>query len=189
MNSKLFTSTIIAVAFSIVAIGCGKSADDDHSAEGDTDAMENTEMAAGPDTSGASVWSHIQEANYQGSWTSWPDKGSLYTGQQPHGALLTTYLNEAAAEALAAKAGTMPEGAIIVKENYMPDESLAAVTVMYKVKGYNPGEGDWFYSKHNPDGTLAMAADMALEGRVAGCVGCHRAKSANDFIYTSSLSE
>ncbi len=38
--------------------------------------------------------------------------------------------------------GPMPAGAIVVKENYMPDKKLAAITVMYKVAGYNPEVGN-----------------------------------------------
>ena len=77
-----------------------------------------------------------------------------------------------AAEALTSQAGTMPDGAIIVKENYMADENLAAVTVMYKVKDYNPDEGDWYYSKHLPDGVLDQTpTGMSMQGKVPGCIG------------------
>ncbi len=189
MKFNFFTATLLTVAFTFIFIGCqDSSSEESTAADQESETMTHSEMAA-VDTTGAAVWAHIQEAEYRTSWTSWPGKGSLYTGQQPHGALLTTYLNDIAAEALASKAGEMPEGAIIIKENYMPDENLAAVTVMYKVKDYNPTEGDWFYSKHMPDGSLAMMNDMSLEGRVAGCVGCHKAQTANDFIFTGSLSE
>jgi hypothetical protein len=90
------------------------------------------EMAL-PDTMGAAVWSHLEAADYSANWELWPGKGELYTGQEPHGALLTTYLNPVAYAALTGMAGSMPAGAIIVKENYMPDSTLAAITVMYKL--------------------------------------------------------
>lgn len=143
---------------------------------------------AGPDTSGAAVWAFLGEAGYQSSWALWPDKSELYTGQEPHGMLLTTYLNPAAMEALEAGAAAMPAGAIIVKENYMPDSTLAAVTVMVKVPGYNPDHSDWFFTKHLPDGTLDQGPDgMPMEGRLTGCQNCHAARAANDYIYTGDL--
>ncbi|NND70466.1 MAG: hypothetical protein HKN43_02700 [Rhodothermales bacterium] len=189
MKSKVFLGSALALAFVVILAGCQNSETDDQS--DDSDSSESTQMTmSGPDTTGAAVWAYIQDADYQNTWTSWPGKGSLYTGQQPHGALLTTYLNDVAAEALASKSGSMPDGAIIVKENYMPDENLAAVTVMHKVQDYNPAEGNWFYSKHLPDGALdQMPNGMGMQGKVPGCIGCHRAQSANDFIFTSSLSE
>lgn len=136
-----------------------------------------------PDTTGAAVWQYLQTADYQASWQTWPGKGEFYTGQEPHGMLLTTYLNDIALDALTSKAGRFPPGAIIVKENYMPDRTLAAVTTMYKVQRYNPEAADWFWVKHLPDGSVEGTA----EGRVAGCIECHAARQDNDYVYTGSL--
>lgn len=141
-----------------------------------------------PDTTGAAVWAYLQEVGYQENWELWPDKGELYTGGEPHGMLLTSYMNDAAHEALVNQAGVMPVGAIIVKENYMPDSTLAAVTVMYKVEGYNADHNDWFFTKHKPSGELdTMPNGMAMEGRLPGCQNCHGARADNDYILTSSL--
>ena len=41
----------------------------------------------------------------------------------------------------------MPDGAIIVKENYTAKGELQANTVMYKKSGYNPEHNDWFWLK------------------------------------------
>ncbi len=83
-------------------------------------------------------WQQLQEADYQNNWVTVEGKGTLYAGQPSHGALLTTYLDPGAAGAEADKPGAMPEWAIIIKENYMPDETLDAVTVMYKESGFDP---------------------------------------------------
>ncbi|NIM49006.1 MAG: hypothetical protein GTN62_04150 [Gemmatimonadales bacterium] len=137
-----------------------------------------------PDTTAAALWAHLEGAGYAANWTLWPDKGQLYQGTEPHGMLLTTYLNELALDALTNKAGTMPAGAIVVKENYMPDSALAAVTVMYKAAvGYNPEHNDWFFLKRLADGTVEAS------GRVAGCQGCHAGVAANDYLFTGSLSQ
>ncbi len=134
-----------------------------------------------PDTTGAALWSHLESVDYRANWELWPGKGELYQGQEPHGALLTTYLNSEAHEALTGMAASMPAGAIIVKENYMPDSTLAATTVMYKVDGYDPDNNNWFWLKRLADGTIEV------EGRGTGCISCHSAQADNDYIYTGSL--
>lgn len=51
--------------------------------------------------------------------------------------LLTTYANTTAYQALqAGQVADLPPGSIIVKENWMPDSTFDAATVMYKVDGY-----------------------------------------------------
>lgn len=168
----------------VLVTGCQRSADE-RPAE---TAPAAAPMAELPDTTGAAVWAYLQKAAYRDNWTLWPDRGELYKGQEPHGMLLTSYLNDAALQALTSRAGTMPDGAIIIKENYMPDSTLAAVTVMYKVAGYNPDHNDWYFTKHLPDGTLDKAPNgMSLEGRLPGCQACHSAKKDNDYIYTSAI--
>ncbi len=130
-----------------------------------------------PKPTAESVISHLKAQRYQQSWKFYPGKGALYTGQVPHGMLLTTYVNDPALRALNARATTMPEGAMIVKENYTPDKKLAAVTVMYKVKGFNPSAGDWFWLKYDGSGMVEAS------GKVAGCIGCHT-PSKRDFVLT-----
>jgi hypothetical protein len=134
-----------------------------------------------PDTTGAAMLQYLNEQGYQEAWELWPGKGELYEGTEPHGMLLTTYLNQAAVEALNNKAGSMPDGAIIVKENYMPDGTYDAMTVMYKVPGYNPDHNNWFFTKIGADGAVQA------EGRVEGCQACHSAQRENDYIYTGEL--
>lgn len=137
------------------------------------------------DTTGAAVWAYLQRTRYQINWRTWPGKGRLHQGQEPHGMLLTVYLNDLAYDALTNKAGRFPPGAIIVKENYAPDSTLAALTTMYKVAGYNPGGGNWFWVKHLPDGSVDM--DGMAQGRVDMCISCHAARTDNDYIFTGAL--
>ncbi len=142
-------------------------------------------VAPAPDTTGAAIWAHIQGEAYRDNWELWPDLGEFYEGTEPHGILLTTYVNGIALEALNSGEVVMPAGAVIVKENYMPDRQLAAITVMYKQPGYNPDYADWFFTKHLPDGTLDVTPNgMAMEGRLPGCQACHLARQDMDFLYT-----
>ncbi len=137
----------------------------------------------GTEDAGA-LWAHLKDEGYT-SWNLWPGKGEHYPGGAPHGATLTTYLNGTAARALDQGAASMPAGSIIVKENYMPDGALAAITTMYKVTGFNPEAGDWHWVKYLPDGSVDGGGTM--HGIIPGCIGCHTGKADNDYIFTSNL--
>ena len=131
-----------------------------------------------PPTEGAAFWKYITETNPYTTWKMWPGKEGMYPGKSPHGAALTLYVNDKAYEAIQQNK-KMPSGAIIVKENYAEDkEKLLAVTPMYKVEGYNPGAGNWFWAKNGPDGKT-MAS-----GKVDSCIKCHNAVKGNDYLFT-----
>ncbi|BCR03971.1 hypothetical protein DESUT3_10400 [Desulfuromonas versatilis] len=134
-----------------------------------------------PAADGQAVIDYVTRTNpYQG-WALWPGKGKLYKGQHPHGAFLTTYISAEVAQAFAAKSTSVPVGGLIVKENYTPDKQLAATTVIYRIKGYNPEGGDWFWLKYAPDGSIEQ------EGKVEGCINCHAAVQANDWLFTGPI--
>lgn len=131
----------------------------------------------------AKLWNKIQEAEYRNNWSLFPGKGKLYKGTEPHGMLLTTYVNDTAEEGLKSGVKELAKGSILIKENYMPDKTLAAITVMEKT---GEGKDDWFWAKYNPDGTLATM-EMEKDGQktevpVAGgkktmCASCHSAST------------
>ncbi len=129
-----------------------------------------------PATNAASVLAYLDEVDYQNNddWRLWPGVDEKYPGADPHGMLLTTYLNPAAFTALQSNA-LMPDGAIIVKENYTPDGAYAANTVMYKKSGYNPDHNDWFWLKVLADG------EVEKQGMVEGCQNCHT--DARDYVW------
>ena len=183
MHARMIRSFAPAVALALVA-ACGGSEQADAGME------QSVAQVPAPDTTAAALWAHMSAAGYQQNWALWPGKGRLYTGQEPHGMLLTTYLNGIAARALNQHAGTMPVGAIVVKENYMPDSTLAAITIMYKAPaGYNPEHNDWFWVKRLANGQLdVMPNGRPMEGKVPGCQQCHGAQRGNDYIFTGSLS-
>ena len=144
----------------------------------------STSLAVGmPLATGASLQAYLDVQVYRETWALYPGKGKLYEPEipSPHGALLTTYLNEGALQAIVNKQGALADGSIIVKENYMLDGTYAGATVMYKVRGYDPSNKDWFWAKWDARATIEE------EGRVQGCITCHRSKRDNDFIWTSSL--
>ncbi|MBS3732002.1 MAG: cytochrome P460 family protein [Desulfobacterales bacterium] len=142
-------------------------------------ALQDTAYTGGtmPAPDAESVWDYITQKDYT-QWKFFPGYEGMYPGQSPHGAHLKLYANDIAYDA-AKNNRPMPEGAILVKENYGKDKSsLMAVTPMYKVSGYNPGASDWFWAKYGPDGK-AMAA-----GKVDSCISCHEAMGGGDYVVT-----
>jgi hypothetical protein len=133
-----------------------------------------------PKPEAAELYTYIANQNPYTKWQMWPGKGKLYKGTEPHGALLTTYVNEFAHRSASQKT-RMPDGAMIVKENYTADGKLSALSVMYKVKGYNPDKGDWFWGQYDPDGSVKAA------GRIDSCIACHEKRKDNDYIFTGPL--
>ena len=134
-----------------------------------------------PVASGPDLWNYLKRVDYAKTWKMWPGTYAFYPGKSPHGAFLTTYVNEPAYEAIEKKAGSMPYGAIICKQNFNKDKKYVVLTVMYKVKGYNPPEGDYYWAKYSPDGKIDA------EGKISSCINCHSKQRENDFIFTSSL--
>lgn len=170
-----------ALALAFLAAGCMEAADDadeDPTMEMDAAAAPQVSQIRGPDTTAAGLWTHLSDARYRDTWSLWPGKDRLYTGTEPHGMLLTTYVNGVAAEALRnGQVADLPVGSIIVKENWMPDSTFDAATVMYRVAGYNPDHQDWLFAKYDEAG----AADAF--GRAPMCQSCHQS-APSGYIYT-----
>lgn len=122
-------------------------------------------------------WTYISEEKPYTEWNQWPDMAGMYEGQSPHGAYLKLYLNDRAYEAVT-NVKDMPDGAILVKENYNKDKKLVAITPMYRKKGYNPEAGDWFWAKYGKDGKT-MAS-----GKVQSCIDCHMKVKDDDWLFT-----
>jgi len=123
---------------------------------------------------------YIVKYNPYQRWELWPGKGRLYKGTEPHGALLTTFINSTARFSIKSKKG-MSTGSIIAKENYTADKKFVALSVMYKIKGYNPSAGDWFWAQYAPDGKALVS------GKVQKCIDCHSKKKDNDYIFTGAV--
>ena len=141
-----------------------------------------------PGANGADLLAYILTTNPYTAWGTWAadrwtDFGGYLASGAPHGATVRIFVNDLALEAVKAAGfdGMLPYGSIIVKENYMgtPDApgDLAALTVMYKIEGFNADAGDWFWLKAPGDGSAVDA-----EGAVAGCIGCHAQDGNADYL-------
>ncbi len=136
---------------------------------------------AQPNTTAAELWSWLLEQNFAERWRHVPgEPEGTYLGEAPHGELLQTFVNDLAFTALEQKRFPLPDGAVIVKENYTRDGRLANLAVMWKVEGYNPEGGDWFWAEYTPDGRVLF------EGKAALCIGCHARKKTSDWIFSGN---
>lgn len=134
----------------------------------------------GPGADAVKLHDFITRQDLYTSWDLWPETSKFYPGREPHGALLITYVNDIAANSILAQNG-MADGSIIVKENLTPLKALAGLTVMYKIRGFDPSAGDWFWAEYAPDGTVASS------GQVAKCIDCHVKVQENDFLFTGNV--
>lgn len=132
----------------------------------------------GPDPK--ALWSQISHKDPYHQWQHWPDHQGIQPGSAPHGPRHKVFVNRPLLRSRQAPANAH---SIAVKENYGLDGALKAITVMYKIPGYNPDAGDWFWAKYSPDGKAAVF------GKPEGCINCHGAMAENDYVMVHGFSE
>lgn len=121
-------------------------------------------------------WRFLKEARFREWAPVAGTTGEAYEGQSPHGAMLKMYLNRRAA----GRPNELPAGSVIVKENYGPDgKTLMAITTMYRPKNYK----GWYWTKYNPNGSVATKDGQRLAGKVQGCIDCHSGAAGDDQIF------
>ncbi|WP_051694461.1 cytochrome P460 family protein [Desulfohalovibrio reitneri] len=120
----------------------------------------------------------LEQGRAYTAWELWPGTEKMYEGQHPHGAYLTTYVNDTAMQAIKRMDVPLPAGSIIVKENYNKDKKLMAVTAMEKMDGFAPDSGDWYYIKYTSDGEIQASGD------VESCRTCHAQASHHDYLFS-----
>ncbi len=92
-----------------------------------------------PGANPEALWHYITKVSPYKEWSFWPDHLGMQPGRAPHSPLHKVYVND---RAVKSPEPPVQEGAIVVKENYSKTRELKAITVMYKVRGYNPEDGD-----------------------------------------------
>ncbi len=132
-----------------------------------------------PGPYGDSLYSYITGEDSYDQWSLWPGKGRRFKARAPLN-IVTTYVNENAFYSISL-GKPMVNGSIVVTENYDKSGKLGAIFVMYKIKGYNPSAGDWFWAQYSPKGKTVKA------GKVQACIDCHKAKAGNDYLFTSDF--
>ncbi len=130
-----------------------------------------TEEMPGPN--GDALWHYISKVSPYQQWSFWSDHKGMQDGRAPHAPKHKVFVNK---KGIDSKTPPLQYGTIEVKENYSPSHELKVITVMYKIKGYNPKSGDWFWAKYSTSG------ETQKSGKLKGCIGCHATRVANDFV-------
>ncbi len=176
------------------AAGGSDAASDDDAAGGSDSASDDDAGAAPmmpataePSKAAARVLEDI--ADYS-SWSKFYENPEIMesAGHAPGGTPLfvLTYRNDIVAQAEVAGTLPLPDGSLIVKENYPAADAAmpAALTVMAKV------DNSWFWLQSTPDGKIMLDPEgNPREGDVPGCIGCHSDNESNDFVFLHDFSE
>jgi pathogenesis-related protein 1 len=134
-----------------------------------------------PEPEAEAVWKHISQESSFTEWPFWEDgKGiTSSTNSDSYSPNHRVYINK---QALSEERIPFPNESILVSYIRSPAGEPKAVTVMYKVKGYNPAAGDWFWAKYSLTGEVEEA------GKIQRCISCHARKIPNnDYIASTSL--
>lgn len=130
------------------------------------------------------LWDWLAANNYK-HWADAPEsEGGFRRADSPHGEYVQVYLNRAALN----RTDEMPEGAVLVLENYSKNKQLISINVMQRSKGFDAKNGDWFYATYLPNGKVAKAlsskkGEIAFAGRVASCIECHSKAWDDDYVF------
>lgn len=146
---------------------------------GCVDTLPTVAETAPPGLTGNALFKLITEDDPYQQWSQFPNVQGTVESMAPHGPMARIFINKQVEDALKDFAGSLPDGAIIVKENLGESESdkADALTIMWKVEGFDADNNDWFWANISPDG------EVAAEGQVATCSGCHAGARNNDFVF------
>ena len=147
-------------------------------------------------------WKYLVGNNYK-NWSPGPNQSSgFYKGQNPHGSYLKMYINRTAAGSI----GDLKLGSVVILENYMKDQTLKTISVMYRTTGFNPSANDWYWVEYKPDGSVVVidqdhhnpsleskvqqvsytvAPKLKLMGKATQCINCHQSAGGNDFMFSN----
>lgn len=128
-----------------------------------------------------SLWNRITKEDDYHKYSFWPDHKGMQPGRAPHGPFHKIFINDIIREAIPMTNKTVPEGGIIVKEAYDSDQEMNNISVMVKIKDFNPAGNDWYWAQYSPNGKILSS------GKVGSCINCHKAFINNDFVIMHKL--
>ena len=111
------------------------------------------------------------------SWPLIPGSEALSKGTGPHGDFITTYVNPVALKAIESKAEAMPEGALIIKDNFTEEKEYRSTVIMKKI------DGKWFWGTLKPFGVARSAGNGIDSRRGKTCLNCHTKDGLKDGVY------
>ena len=149
-------------------------------------------------------WKYLVGNNYK-NWSPGPSESAeFYNGKNPHGAYLKMYVNRTAAGNIE----DLAVGSVVILENYLEDQSLKTISVMYRTAGFNPVGNDWYWIEYKPDGSvvgsgesdsrrqsrirnvsLTTSPKRMVMGKSSQCIGCHQSAAGDDFVFSNDRFE
>ena len=111
--------------------------------------MEQKLEKAAPRKLAAELWGQIHTEQYKEHWKIMP--GQKAFTEAGDGKLTTTYVNNIALNAIQ-KGEVLPEGSILVTENYDLEKTLESIKVQSRIPGFDESKDDWFNVTYNPAG-------------------------------------
>lgn len=185
MTIRSWSLNVFSFALCLTCLGGGLArAQDADAAQAQNDAAQAQEddgQQAAEDFP-KRLWSYLEKVEYRENYSPYPGtEDKFYEGQAPHGALLKVYVNRYVAQ----DPSDPPAKAIIVKDNLNDQKELQAITVMYRVEGFDPDNNNWYWVKYLPGGEVAQNGGEPVAGKVQSCIECHGSAKGGDYIFTN----
>lgn len=121
---------------------------------------------AGVEATDEAIFAWLTGERYRETWELLPGTLPLHSGTEAHGALLTTYADPVAMEAIELAALSMRAGAAIAMEDYFADSTLSSISVMVRVDDSDPNSAEWRFARFGPAGEVDA-------GPLDSCGSCH----------------
>ena len=136
---------------------------------------ENDEGKSEDEKTAEDIWQEIQGYSNWGQAVDWTGVKASLDGT--HGDFVQIWLNQEALPSFEdSTSADLPYGSISVKEGYSSSDgsTINTITVMKKIEGFDPDNGDWFWVSFDPNG------DVNKAGSISSCYNCHA--SGTDYI-------
>jgi hypothetical protein len=134
-----------------------------------------------------SFWRHLvkKDAAYN-TWSEFQREKADDAIENPHGTVSKTYANKVAAT----DPTKLPIGSVLVREDYDSKKKRVSISVMYRVKNYDPAHNDWYWMSFLENGSISRTPEKdgrkPLAGKVTSCIDCHAKAPGKDFVFSES---
>ena len=125
-------------------------------------------------------WLYLKANNYK-NWSAGPSAITdlSFADSDAHGSYVKLYMNRTAA----GNASKLPDGSVIVLENFDQFKSLDSISVMYRSDSYNKKSKNWYWVEYKPDGSLVQQISKNQSGVINSCIECHSGAGGGDMSY------
>lgn len=172
------TFTVLTAA--VFSQGSGSSRTDSPKA-----VQAQTSRPQTPEEFYSSFWNHIVKKDVAyNTWKSISREKTDDGVENRHGSTSRTYANKVAAD----DTKTLPNGSILVREDYNDKGKRTSISVMYRVKDYDKDHGNWYWLTYAESGAIVRDdGKKAIAGKVTSCIDCHAKASGKDFVFSNDV--